>query len=243
MRYLVIFALLISSCKKAEDRSCFKFNGEEAEKIVLLSSFSELEINSYLVVNLIQDTSNYVVIKGGKNVINLVETGVSEDKLILTNANKCKYLRSRKKKIVVDVHFIALEKIKYQGSENVKSIGTIQGNNLKLSIAETSGTIDLNVDVEDFSLSAEPSWVDFNISGFSKIASLTVKGNAYGDTRNFLVQDRLVVISNTVGNVYVNGSTGLLKCETKGSGNVFYSNTPGNIEWNDYGTGKLLQAP
>jgi hypothetical protein len=243
MKKILILLVLISSCKKAEERNCWKFYGDEVEKTVTLDVFHSLEINPNLIVNLIQDTVHYCAIKGGKNVVNLLKKEVLNGKLTLKNENKCAFLRSPKKKITVDVHFVELDRIVYQGSENVKSKGVINGQILTIDLKETSGTLDLELNTTHCYVTAEPSWVNFKLSGFSNFARIVVKGNAYCDTRNFLVQDRITINSQTVGSCYVNGASNYLKCETNSSGNVYYTNTPGFIEWNDYGSGKLLQAP
>lgn len=243
MKKLVILLLILTACKKPEDRSCWKFHGDQVEKRVEIESFKILEINPHIIVDLIQDTVNYCVISGGENVVNLVKAVVLDGKLVLKNENKCTFLRSSKKKITVEVHFVSMEEIIYQGSENVKSTGSISLTNLKINLKETSGTMELELNTLNVSVAAEPSWVNFILSGNSNTASFVVKGNAYCDTRNLLVQDKIVINSRTVGACYINGATSHLKCETNGSGNVYYTNTPGFIEWNDYGTGKLLQAP
>jgi len=243
MKKLFILLLLVSACKKAEDRRCWKFNGDPVEKIVSLENFNEVEIRSHLIVNLIQDTVNFAVVKGGENVVNLITTEIEQGKLVLSNTNKCNYLRSGKKKITIDIHFVSLDKIIYHGSEPLKSIGVISGSQLTIEIKETAGTIILEVNTLNFYLNAEPSWANFVISGSTKNASFSVKGNAYGDARELHVENKVLCCSRTVGDIYINGDVSLLKCETNGSGNVYFTNTPGNIEWNNYGTGKLLQAP
>ena len=243
MKKLFILLLIICSCKKAEDRKCWKFSGNSMETKVSLENFDELEIRSHLIVNLIQDSINYAIIKGGENVVGLVSADIQQGKLILNNNNKCNYLRDGKKKITVDVHFVSVKKIIYYGSETLKSVGKIIAPILAVDIKETSGTVYLEVDAQEFSLSAEPSWANFVLSGFAKMARLSIKGNAYGDARGLKVHDKLLCSSRTAGNIYVNGDVSLLKCETLGSGNVYYTNSPGNIEWNDYSKGKLLQTP
>jgi hypothetical protein len=243
MKKIIILILLFSSCKKAEDRSCWKFYGATIQKTVTLENFHALEINPNLIINLIQDSTNYCVINGGENVVNLVNTEILNGKLVLKNENKCTFLRNPKMKISVDVHFIEIDHILYQGSENVKGIGLISSQNFVIEMKETSGTIDLELNTLYFSITAEPSWANFILSGTTKTASFVVKGNAYGDARNFVVEDDIVINSRTGGDCYINGTTTHLKCETNGTGNVYYTNTPSIIEWNDYATGKLLQAP
>jgi len=243
MKWVLILLVLITACKKAEDRKCWKFHGDQIEKRVELEGFKTLEINPYVIVNLVQDTINFCKLSGGENVVNLIKTDVSNGILVLKNENKCSFLRSAKKKITAEIHFVSMGNIIYQGSENVKTIGPITLQNFAVNLKETSGTLDLELNTINLSVTAEPSFANFILKGYTKTAILGVKGNAYCDTRDLLVQDKIVINSRSVGDCYINGSTAHLKCETNGSGNVYYTNTPGWIEWNDYATGKLLQAP
>lgn len=243
MKKLLLFVLLLSSCKKAENRSCLKFYGDSVEKNVTLGSFHAIEINPNIIVKLIQDSVNFGRIKGGEKVINFVKFNIQDGILKLTNENNCTFLRNPNKKITVELHFVSIDEIVYQGSENVISEGVLFAEYLSIVLKETSGTLDLTVNTVNINVSADPSWANFNLSGVSKTANFGLKGNSYCNIKNLVVQEKLTFISRTVSDCFLNGATAHLKCETNGSGNIYYTNSPEIIEWNDYSSGKLLLAP
>ncbi|MFA7273524.1 MAG: DUF2807 domain-containing protein [Crocinitomicaceae bacterium] len=244
MKYLLILFLAFTACKKPADRTCWKFTGKDSEKLVnLYGYFSELEINTYLAIDLIQDSLNYLKISGGENVINEVKVELIDGKLTLTNTNKCKFLRSPKHKIKVEVHFSQLDKVIFLGSENINSVGKIVQSNFNLEVRESSGTVNLELQVDDCQLDIEPCFADYTIRGTAKTARFSVKGSGYCNTTNFVVSDKIVCVSRSSSDLYINGATHYLKCETTDLGNVYYLGTPAEIKWNDYGKGKLLQAP
>ena len=242
-RLLFLLVLLAFGCKKSEDRSCWKFNGSSTDKKVELSDFQRMELGPYLIYHLVQDTSSFVVIKGGKNVVNSVSTAVLDGTLTVLNENKCRFLRNSNKVITVEIHFKQLKEIIYYGSHQLTNEGTIVSPNLTLTLQEASGSVDLNVNCGNLEVSAEPSWADYKIQGICNQARFTVKGNAFGDTRGLKVNNLMTVLSRSSGDLKVDvNNTVDLKCETWSSGNVYYYGIPNSIEWNDYGTGKLLQG-
>ncbi|MDG1347339.1 MAG: DUF2807 domain-containing protein [Crocinitomicaceae bacterium] len=242
-RLILLLVLFAFGCKKSEDRSCWKFNGQTAEKKMELADFQSMEIGPYMKVHLVQDSSLFVVLTGGENVINLVSTAVLDGKLTILNENKCKFLRNLNKVINVEVHFKQLKEILYKGSHDLTNEGNIVSPNLSVTLKESSGSVNLKVNCGNLEVSAEPSWADYKIQGICDQARFTVKGNSFGDTRGLKVNNLLTVLSRSSGDLKIDAdATGVLKCETWGKGNVYYYGTPSSIEWNNYGTGKLLQG-
>ncbi|MEJ6797456.1 MAG: DUF2807 domain-containing protein [Crocinitomicaceae bacterium] len=237
---LVLFAL---GCKKSEDRSCWKFNGSTIDKKVDLSDFHKIDLGAFLNYHLIHDSSSFVVLTGGENVLNSVCTTVIDGRLTITNENKCKFLRSLKKIISVEIHYKSLDEIIYQGSYSLTNEGTLSSPKLDVILREGAGSLDLLVNCINLEVSAEPSWTDYAIRGNCNYARLSAKGNAFGDTRELQVLNDLIVISKGTNDLKIRtNSANVLKCETWSSGNVYYTDTPGSIEWSNYGTGKLLQG-
>jgi len=66
---IVLFSLIIfvfSSCKKAENRPCFKSFGDLSELEISIDSVQKFELYGGLVYNFYQDTLRKIVIKGGE---------------------------------------------------------------------------------------------------------------------------------------------------------------------------------
>ena len=69
MRIIVLFitfVFILASCKKAEDRPCFKGVGDETTVEIELASFETLFLGPHLNYILVQDTLGKVVLTGGE---------------------------------------------------------------------------------------------------------------------------------------------------------------------------------
>lgn len=243
MRILIVFLVLtFVSCKKAEDRTCMKFNGKDIEKTIPVDDFLRLRVGAYLDFVLVQDTVCYVKLIGGEKVLNLVDIKSHSNTLELLNKNKCRFLRNKKKVITAEIHFKQLEDIFFEGSGTMSNVGQLNLPYLTIALNEASGTINLNLESEIINISAEPSWANYILKGHTKHLNMTVKGNSYADVLEMTIDSLLTVKSRSSADVYINvESTGFFKCETWGDGNVYYSGTPAYIEWNNYGVGELLK--
>ncbi len=241
MRILFVFIFLLFACKKAEDRACIKFTGSETNRVVELDDFTKLQVGPYLDYFLIQDSLDYVKIIGGDKVVNLIDVQLSESEVIILNTNKCRFLRSQKKKILVEIHFTNLHQLLFEGSGIMRNEGTLKLPDFSLALKEGSGTVNLNLESVYLSVSAEPSWSNYILSGHTKIANLTVKGNAFGDARNLLVDSTFTVISRSAAPLHINaGNCTMLEGESWSTGDVYYSGNPQDIFWQRFGVGKLL---
>jgi Putative auto-transporter adhesin, head GIN domain len=241
MRILCLCTLLLFACKKAEDRSCLKFTGKDSTRSVQLEDFTKLEVGPYLDYVLIQDSVDFVKIQGGENVINLVDVHLQDETVHISNKNACRFLRSQKKKIQIEIHFTNLNELLFEGSGSMTNEGILQLPNFSLSLKEGSGTVNLSLESDFLVVSAEPSWSNYILSGHAVIANLTVKGNSYGDARNLTVDSTFTIVSRSSAPLRVNAeNSSLLQGEAWSTGNVYYSGNPNAISWNSYGTGKLL---
>ncbi len=245
MRIWFLFVLIFfSACKKEENRSCLKSNGDIIEKIIPVDNFFRLYTGPYMDFVLVQDTVNFVRLTGGENLLNFIEINqVSEQKKIeIRNKNKCRFLRNKKEVVQVEIHFKQLEEIFFEGSGTMTNVGTMNIPYLEVVLNEGSGTVNLNIIAQQLRIFAEPSWANFYLKGKSTFLDMTVKGNAYADTREFTVDSLFLMKSRSSADVYINADqVGFFKCETWGNGNVYYKGTPAWQEWNNYGKGKLLK--
>lgn len=242
---LAVFILLIGlvACKKAEDRSCLKFNGADGEKNIALSDFNKIYVGPYLDFVLVQDSLDFIRLVGGENVLNLVKTDIVDQELSITNENKCRFLRKGSKHIKVEIHFTNLSELFFEGSGTMTNQGILNLPYVEIILNEGSGTVDLAIESHTLRISAEPSWANFILRGHCKNAELSVKGNAYGDTRGLQVDTLITVKSRSSADLYINGNnTGVLKCESWGNGNVYYTGTPFWIDNKNYGEGRLLPS-
>lgn len=234
--------LLLFSCSKAEDRACVKSAGEDAVLEVLTPQIDQLFLHEHLEYVLVQDTVEKVVLTGGKNLLNFVQIDVSEGLLDISNTNKCNFLRSYKKKVKVEIHFIELINIHFEGTESLTNKDTLQFNWMTFLIRDGAGPVTLNFNANAIYATVSHGWGDFTFNGTVNHANLNVRSNGFCNTYGLKIIDSLTVISNTQGYVKVNANNVKFKSETDLDGDIYYKGIPSLIIFNRYGKGDLIDA-
>lgn len=240
---IVFFSILILlvSCEKQEDRACFKSTGEETSVEITVDAFNKLYLKEHMEFVLIQDSVEKVVITGGKNLVNFIDVKVIDGRLEIYNTNRCSFLRSYKKKIKVEVHFVQLINIHFEGTETLTNIGTLQFNWLTVLIRDGAGPVKLNFNANTIYTTIAHGWGDFTYTGSVNYANFNVRSNGYCDTYGLNVSDSITVISNTPGTSKVNANGAQLRAETDGSGDIWYKGIPNGAPIiYQYGTGKVI---
>ncbi len=236
--FTVLF--LFVSCKKEEDRNCIKSVGEISSREVFVEDFSQLYMGPHLKYKLIQDSTDKVVIISGENLLNGIDVAVENSVLRLENSNKCAFLRTYEEVIEVEIHFTHLSKIEFEGTHEVVCPETIQSVNLDLLITEGAGHFELKLNANSLNLVIAKGWGNYSVSGNVNYANFRVSGNGFGSSYDLNVLNELVVISNTVGLVELRADQCVLLSEIKSSGSIHYKGIPSVIEFNNYGSGELV---
>lgn len=245
MRIILIFTVLftfVSACSKAEDRECLKSVGEDAVLEIIPPSFNKVLLREHLKYVLVQDTVEKIVLRGGKNLLNFVKVDMIDDVLEISNVNKCNFLRSYKKKVEVEIHFIDLINIHFEGTEALTNKGTLQFNWLTFLIRDGAGPVTMNFNAQSINATISHGWGDFTFTGTVNSANLNVRSNGFCDTYGMQVLDSMTVISNTQGDVKINANATKLKAQIDADGNIRYKGTPNSIKLNKYGKGELIDA-
>ncbi|GEM_PF-145501 len=237
---LSFFLIAFSSCKKAEDRSCFKSTGKQISKEIKVNSFYKIKVYEHLDFVLVQDSLDKIIINGGENLLNYIDVVVENKTLSIRNKNKCAFLRTHAKKIKVEIHFTNLEVIDFYGSEMLTNIDTLNLPNLNLTLLDCSGSVNLCLISNLLLANVANGYGDFTLKGNVNYADIQVKGNGFCDTYGLEVKDSMSVISNTVVDLKVNVDQIDLKAETKNKGNINYIGIPFIEVFNKYGDGKLI---
>lgn len=236
---LCTVCLVFYSCKKSENRTCFKFAGKDTEKEISLTEFDKMKLFQKIEYVLIQDSLNKVVLKGGENLLNLIKVEIADGCLTMENNNKCAFLRSYDRKVKAEIHFTQLSDLEYQGTDNLTNEGTLNLSWFLFKILSGSSTVKLNMNA-DVVYAYTAGYSDFTFTGKANYSNLVINSNSYCDTYGFEVKDSITVINNSVGLVKINADQINLKAEIKKSGSVWYKGFPVIQTYNQYGTGELL---
>ncbi|MCO5260973.1 MAG: DUF2807 domain-containing protein [Crocinitomicaceae bacterium] len=246
MRIVVFLLVLISfvSCKKAEDRNCWKSVGEETSLELSLPEFSKLRIGPKMAVVLVQDTVNKMIVSGGKKLINFISADFNEEGfLTIKNSNKCDFLRSYKKSLItIEIHLKQLDDIFFEGTHDLTTKGVLIGDKLNLNIQDSGATAYLNVQYNEVNASQGHGYGNFVLTGTCNDARLHIISNGFGDSRGLNVSNKLVVVSNTPVNTFINADNAQTTIEIDGTGDVIYVGTPSSLNVIQYGKGNVING-
>jgi hypothetical protein len=242
MKYGLIIGiamLALASCKKAEDRRCLKSTGADTELEIPVAAFNRMYLGPHVAYVLIQDSLDKVVIKGGKNLVKHIDVSVSDQLLSVTNKNRCAFLRNAKHELVVEVHCTSVINIHYEGTEYLKSVGTIRSDYLAMLIRDGAGPVDLTVQAIHIEADISHGWGDYTLHGTTQTARIGAHSNGYCDVYDLEITDSVYVASDTPGNVRLNANGIPLAGFIKGSGNIWYKGIPASIAVVITGDGKV----
>ncbi|MDH4471884.1 MAG: DUF2807 domain-containing protein [Fluviicola sp.] len=245
MRYWLIVCLVVagfSACKKPEDRKCFKSTGEDTTLEIPLSDFDRLKLHPHVAYVLIQDSTDKVVIKGGKNVVKLVECKVTDKLLEVTNKNKCAFLRNAKRELLVEIHFTSIINVHYEGSEYLKSEGTLNIDYFTLMVRDGAGPVDLTLNSKVIDADISHGWGDYTFHGTTEQARISARSNGYCDVYDLTITDSVYVASDTPGHVKLRADGIPLHGYIKSSGNIYYKGNPSVVNIVRSGSGELIKA-
>jgi hypothetical protein len=177
----LLTALLVFACKKPENRTCFKLLGTETTKEIPLASFERLDLREHVEYVLIQDSLDKVVLKGGKNLLNLIEVKSESGLLTIENKNRCGFLRNAKKVVVAEIHFTRLINIRFIGTEPLTNQGTINTDYFTFYSRDGAGDVILNLNAIEINAEANHGWCNFTLTGTTQKARICAKSNSYCD--------------------------------------------------------------
>ncbi len=237
----ISISFIFFSCKPEKKWDCFKGTGKETVKKVYLTPYDSLYIDGQMTVNLIQDTTDFVVFSGGENLLAKIDATVEDNSMTLKDNNHCRWVRSYKKaKIQADVHFSRLLKIVFYKGADLFSPDTLHLDTLIVSIWSKIATVDLLINAKYTAIKLNAATGDYSLKGKSDFNYMysVGNGNIYTDE-----------LESKKGDIYWN-STGKttfwisdkVNLKILSSGNVYYRLPKPIIELEkkDYATGEVL---
>ncbi|MDR0803043.1 GIN domain-containing protein [Fluviicola sp.] len=235
---LLLFSMiLVFACKKPENRTCFKFKGEDTTKEIALDDFNRLDLREHVEYVIIQDSLNKVVLSGGKNLLNLIDVTVSDGLLTIINKNRCTFLRNAKKVVVAEIHCTNLINIRFVGTEPLTCRGAINTDYFTFYSRDGAGDVNLKVNALYIDAEANHGWCNYTLSGTTQSARICAKSNSYCDVTGLQVSDSIYVASETVGNIKIDANNLVIHGYITESGNILYTGTPLGIDVLLNGTG------
>ena len=238
--FFISAVALLFSCKKSEDRKCWKSAGENASVVIDLPDFKKLILGPHIKFTLVQDTACYAIVTGGKNLLNFIHFDMPEDELSITNGNKCNFLRSYKKEVSVELHLKDLDFIQFEGTKELLCANTLNQDYISVIIRDGAGKFNLDINCFNLNFVITHGWGNFNLSGNVNYLKMEANGSGFGNAYGLMINDSVNVISNSSGDLRIRANTVPFAAQTKSLGDIYYRGNPSLIEFNKYGEGELI---
>lgn len=221
--------VVLSSCKKVIG------DGPVITETRNISNFTAIDLRMSADVTYTQGNSYKVEVSAQQNILNILQTMVSNNKLVIKFRNDTRVGSYDPVKITVTAP--AISSLTISGSGNITGAGSLTPSSMDMNISG-SGNITLT--------ELHTGFVDATISGSGNIKILTgvgtegklnISGSGDIDLSDFALQKATTKISGS-GNIKVNASQSL-DVNISGSGSVYYKGTP-VINTSISGSGKLI---
>ena len=238
---VLLISILIAGCEKPEARSCFKKSGEYSEKKVTFGSFNQLFLKEHIEYKLIQDSLNFVIIKGGKNLLDFIDVTSEQGLLSIKNRNRCNFLRHYEVP-VVEIHYTKLINILFEGTERLYNEDTLITDYLTLTLRDGAGRMDLNVKALDINAINTHGWGGLTLRGQTGTLHANLMGDGVFDFKDLNVQTEAKLITSSSVDQYIAVNAIPFSVELNGVGNVLYYGMPTVLNKSIYGKGKLIHV-
>ena len=239
-RVIFLLFIFIWACKPENRCDCFKSNQPVSTEERTLASFQELEILSVFEVRWVKDSTYKALITCGEKLIENISTEIIDSKLVLKNNNKCNWMRSQDKRIVIEVHSPTLKNIYINECCDLISTDTIKTAVLNIDNHAGISTAKINVNCETLYFSVHAGTGNFEVGGYTGVAYYYNNGNSYFNMENCWA-DYLYLKSNSTGQTYVH-VTKELGATVAGRGNVYYYGNPYKIDRDETAEGRLIKG-
>jgi len=242
MKILVLilsFLILFFSCKKAEDRDCFKSYGELTQLEYSIDSVQEFKLYEGIEYRFYQNNSRKIIVKGGRNVVNFIDINSKDFITSINNLNSCNFLRDYDDKIIVEIHYPHYHSIYAEPTEPMRFIDTLTGDYVTIKLKNGGESLDLNVNIKSLYLKVSIGTSNINVYGTTNDIHLS--------TQNFGRINALGVVSNSVfvhqgsaTDMLVNFSNSKAIVNFFGNGDVLYLGVPTELTITGQGDGEVL---
>jgi len=223
--------ITIQSCKTG----CIEGSGKGATDKRKVAEFTKLDVSGSFNVTLVQDSSNSVTINADDNIISIVKTDISGDKLKISTDNKniCS-----SKEIAITIGVRNLTAIAASGAVEIASNGRLNLGDLDLNL---SGATKINLDLAASNMETKGSG----------ISEITLKGQASSHVIELSGSGNMHAFDFVVGN-YSLETSGQSDCEinvltelnihSTGASDIKYKGSPAKINKSKTGALSLTKV-
>ncbi|MFW5701027.1 MAG: GIN domain-containing protein [Cyclobacteriaceae bacterium] len=234
-RYILIIILACLSCKKD---NCLNSTGKTTKLERITGPFHSIQVKDIFDLVLTQDSSTFITIEGGANLLPFISTNVKDCVLILDNDLDCRWAREYGR-IKVHVHLVETRDLILDTPCNVKTTNHLDGYEIRFWPVADLNEADLQLNCTRFFLKSS-----YTANGIIKLrgkvdfVNLIPFGTMEIDASQLI--GNKVEVSHYSNNKVTVYPVQYLKAWLYGPGNLYYNNIPAEIIPEINSTGKIL---
>ena len=232
---------MLSSCGGEQKDDCITKLGKVVSEQRDVLSFDKLYVEDRIKVFLVQDSINYgrIELNGPSNLLNQIESTVTDNQLRLINTNTCNFIRSFNYDINVYVYIKELTEIHLESIAEVVSNDTININFLNIFHPALSD-INLILSGDEVFIRSRNS-ASTILRGNLRVLKGSIEEISNLDAQ-YLVCEEVYIDTHSPLDCYINATKGMY-LKILNSGNIFYINEPTDykILAEQTGSGQLLK--
>ncbi len=235
---LLVLAFTLTTCEKDHMLDCFKGAGEIATEERTATPFENINLTNDVDLIIDPDTTFYISVTAGENIIDGIITELSGNTLYIRNENRCNWVRSFKNKYTVQVGMEKPREIYYDGSGNISCLDTIRSSEFYFECYNGSGSMEFLFNCGKVHLNNHIGRTDIHAKGITGESYIYI--NDVGTLDAGGLQSSYSYIRNSsTGDVHVNVMNEM-GYEILYNGNIYYSGNPAIVSELHSGSGKLI---
>jgi hypothetical protein len=241
MKDLVIILLVLNtlSCKKSDERQCYKSFDEIIEVEYPIDSVQEFKLYKKIKYKFYQDSLRKIVVKTGVNLQQFIAIQTTDYVTTINNNNKCDFLRNNDKKVEVDIHYPHYNKIYAEPSDSMIFVDTLRGDYTNIHLRDGGGTLILNVNLNQIQIGISYGAGNFIVGGQVNFAHLSIQNLAYADALN-LHANNLSVYHNSNNDLLTNFDSSNVNILFYANGDVRFIGEPSSLSVEGVGDGEVI---
>lgn len=241
MKYIIIIIITLGiwSCKKAEDRKCYKSFGDITEVEYSIDSVQKFKLYKKIKYKFYQDTSRKVIVRTGNSMQKFIEVKTEGYITTINNYNQCHFLRDNDKKVEVEIHYPHYNTIYAEPSDSMVFVDTLKGEYTNIHLRDGGGTLKLNVNMNQIQVGISYGTGNFIIGGQANYSHLSIQNLAYGDALN-LKTDELSIYHNSNNDLLTNFDSTNVKVLFYANGDVRFVGQPLSLSVEGVGEGEVI---
>lgn len=233
---IIVLACLLWTCKKDHAFDCVTPNGKEITEQRYPGSFEEVRIYDKFDVTVVHDTVFSLVLQGGAQVLQGIETKIEGGVLSIRNLNVCNFVRGYKRKITVELHVPYIKRVINESVGVTQFDKNFKQDSIYVMVANSG---DLYLDGRyHFVKAVSRGNGDLYLRGATDNLSVFTVGINYVDARAMTIDGDVFVQTQSIGDCYFTG-TGMRFFDylIERGGNVYLFGEPQGVHKSNESTG------